>query len=124
MNLLEMLTQRRLAAKILTLLVIGFGVLALFQLPLAEKPRLDMGEGVITTSFPASASDIESNITSKIEKELLSVSGIKEFVSVSEEGRSTIEFVVNSGIANKDSVYQDVRDAIARVSDLPSGVIE
>ncbi|OAN11123.1 export membrane family protein [Photobacterium jeanii] len=123
--LLTLLSQRRLAAKILTLIVIVLGLLALKHLPLAEKPRFDMGEGVIRTVYPgASASDVESNVTSKLEKELLSVSGIKEFHSVSEAGVSEIEFRLNGGLADPDAVYQDVRDAINRVSDLPTGVTD
>ncbi len=123
--LLTLLSQRRLAAKLLTLVLIVLGLFALTQLPLAEKPRFDMGEGLIITEYPgASASDVESNVTSKLEKELLSISGIKEFHSVSEAGLSEIEFRLNTGIADPNVVYQDVRDALARVSDLPLGVTE
>ncbi|QUM78122.1 efflux RND transporter permease subunit [Moritella sp. 24] len=124
-SLLTLLNQRRLAAKILTLALIVLGLFALMKLPLAEKPRFDMGDGSITTVYPgASASDIESNVTSKLEKELLSISGIKEFNSTSEVGVSTIEFALNSGVADPNIVYQDIRDAISRVSDLPSGVTD
>ena len=123
--LLTLLSQRRLAAKILTLVLIVLGLFSLTQLPLAEKPRFDMGDGAITTVYPgASASDIESNVTSKLEKELLSISGIKEFNSTSEVGVSTIEFALNSGISDPNIVYQDIRDAISRVSDLPAGVTD
>jgi len=124
-SILTLLSQRRLAAKVLTLLLIVLGLFALTQLPLAEKPRFDMGDGTITTVYPgASASDIESNVTSKLEKELLSISGIKEFNSTSEAGVSSIDFVLNSGISDPNIVYQDMRDAISRVSDLPAGVTD
>jgi len=123
--LLTLLSQRRLAAKILTLVLIVLGLFALTQLPLAEKPRFDMGDGTITTVYPgASASDIESNVTSKLEKELLSISGIKEFNSTSEVGVSSIDFALNSGVSDPNIVYQDIRDAISRVSDLPAGVTD
>jgi len=124
-SLLTLLSQRRLAAKILTLVLIVLGLFALTQLPLAEKPRFDMGDGSITTVYPgASASDIESNVTSKLEKELLSISGIKEFNSTSEVGISKIDFALNSGVSDPNIVYQDIRDAISRVSDLPTGVTD
>ena len=123
--LLTLLSQRRLAAKILTLVLIVLGLFSLTQLPLAEKPRFDMGDGTITTVYPgASASDVESNVTSKLEKELLSISGIKEFSSTSEAGVSSIDFVLNNGVSDPNIVYQDMRDAIARVSDLPAGVTD
>ncbi len=93
--------------------------------PLAEKPRFDLGKGDIVTVYPgASAKDIESNITSKIEKELLSISGLKEFTSTSETGVSNISVVLDSNVSDPNTVYQDIRDALARVTDLPAGVTE
>ncbi|MGO0308035.1 efflux RND transporter permease subunit [Endozoicomonas acroporae] len=71
-TLLELLSLRKFAAKTLTFLIIATGVFIAIGLPMAEKPRYDMMSGNITTSYPgATALDIESNITSKIEKELL-----------------------------------------------------
>jgi len=124
-GLLEIFSQRRLAAKLLSILIILLGLAALFELPLAEKPRFDMGKGSITTVYPgATASDIESNITSKIEKELLSISGLKEFSSSSETGISRINIKVSSDNADVEGVYQDVRDALSSVSGLPSGITD
>lgn len=123
--LLEYLSQRRLASKILTCALITLGLLAMLKLPLAEKPRFDLGKANITTVYPgATASDVESNVTSKIEKELLSISGIKEFTSNSETGISSIQLALESSVSNPEAVYQDIRDAISRVSDLPAGVTE
>ncbi|WP_028865890.1 efflux RND transporter permease subunit [Psychromonas aquimarina] len=124
-KLLEYLSQRRLASKILTCALIALGLLAMIKLPLAEKPRFDLGKANIVTVYPgATASDVESNITSKIEKELLSISGIKEFTSNSETGISNIELALDSSVTNPELVYQDIRDAVSRVSDLPAGVTE
>ncbi|MCL1047178.1 efflux RND transporter permease subunit [Shewanella electrodiphila] len=124
-TMLSLLLKRKFAAKILTLLIISIGAWTAYKLPLAEKPRFDMGKGNIITTYPgATALDIESNVTSKIEKELLSVSGLKQFTSKSENGLSNISFELHSDVANSELVYQDLRDAIARVVDLPSGITE
>ncbi|PSU57169.1 AcrB/AcrD/AcrF family protein, partial [Photobacterium aphoticum] len=123
--LLNLLFTRKYAAKLLTLLIIGIGAWTAYHLPLAEKPRFDMREGNIVTQYPgATALDVESNVTSKLEKELLSISGIKQFTSTSENGRSDIAFELDSQVSDPNAVYQDVRDAITRVSDLPSGVTD
>ncbi len=123
--LLEFLSLRKLAVKVLTLLIIGMGAFTAYNLPLAEKPRFDMGEGTIRTAYPgATAQDIESNVTSKIEKELLSLSGIKEFISTSETGLSVIEVALESNVSDPNVVYQDIRDALSRVADLPTGVTD
>ncbi len=123
--LLSLLLTRKFAAKILTVLIISIGAWTAYHLPLAEKPRFDMGKGNIITTYPgATASDIESNITSKLEKELLSISGLKVFTSKSESGISNISFELRSDVSKPDVVYQDIRDAISRVSDLPAGITE
>lgn len=124
-TLLELLSSRKFASKILTILIISIGAFTAYNLPLAEKPRFDLGKGNIITTYPgSSAKDIESNITSKVEKELLSISGLKEFTSTSETGVSNISIVLNSNVTDPNAVYQDVRDALSRVSDLPAGVTE
>ena len=123
--LLNFLTQRKFTAKLLTLVIITVGVLVARGLPLAEKPRLDFGSGKITTVYPgATAQDVESNVTSKIEKELLTISGIKEFASTSETGLSVIDFDLHTNVSDTEAVYQDIRDALGRITDLPSGVTE
>ncbi|OLQ72918.1 export membrane family protein [Photobacterium proteolyticum] len=122
---LDLLSQRKFASKVLTFVIISIGVLTAYNLPLAEKPRFDLGKGNIITVYPgATAKDVESNVTSKIEKELLSISGIKEFTSKSETGLSNISVVLESNVSDPNAVYQDIRDAISRVSDLPAGVTE
>lgn len=126
MNLmLSFLFTRKFAAKLLTLMIICIGAWTAYNLPLAEKPRFDMRQGDIVTHYPgATALDVESNVTSKLEKELLSISGIKQFTSTSENGVSNISFELNSDVSVPSVTYQDIRDAITRVSDLPAGVTE
>jgi len=123
--LLDLLSKRRFASKVLTFVIISIGVVTAYNLPLAEKPRFDLGKGNIVTIYPgATAQDVESNVTSKIEKELLSISGIKEFTSKSETGLSNVSIVLDSNVSDPNAVYQDIRDAISRVSDLPTDVTE
>jgi len=124
-NFLRFLINRRLSANILSFCVLGLGIWAVLTLPLAEKPLVELGKGTITTSYPgASAQDIEVNINSKLEKELLSVPGIKTFKSSAEMGRSSIEIELKPNVRDIKGVYQDIRDAINRVSDLPPGVTD
>ena len=122
-NFLYFLLNRRLSANILTFCILVLGVLAVSKLPLAEKPIVELGKANIITSYPgASAEDIESNINSKLEKELLSVTSIKTFTSKAELGTSNISIELKPSVQDVKSAYQDVRDAINKVSDLPLGV--
>jgi len=112
-------------ANVLTTAVLVLGLYAISSLPLAELPRVDLGKADIVTQYPgASAEDVEANVTSRIEKELLTLSDIKKFSSVSEEGQSEISIELKSDINDVAKSYQDIRDAVARVSDLPAGVTQ
>ncbi len=125
MNIFALLLQRRLLANLLTMSILVIGTLSLWFLPMAEKPAVDAGEVAITTNYPgASAEEVESNVTAKLEKELLSVSGVERFTSVSESGYSEIIIIIDSVITDLDAVYQDIRDAVNRVTDLPPQVTE
>lgn len=124
-SFISFITQRRLASNVLTLAVFLLGLYSINNLPLAELPIVDLGKAEIETSYPgASAEDVEANVTSRIEKELLTISDIKKFVSVSEEGQSSISLELKSDVKNVDQAYQDIRDAVARVGDLPAGVTD
>ena len=122
---ISFVTQRRMAANVLTCAVFLLGLYSISSLPLAELPIVNLGKADIETSYPgASAEDVEANVTSRIEKELLTISDIKKFVSVSEEGLSSISLELKSDVKNIDQAYQDIRDAVARVGDLPAAVTE
>lgn len=124
-TLYEFILNRSMVANVLTTAVLVLGLYAIGSLPLAELPRVDLGKADIVTQYPgASAEDVEANVTSRIEKELLTLSDIKKFSSVSEEGQSEISIELKSDIKDVAKSYQDIRDAVARVSDLPSGVTQ
>ncbi len=124
-KLYEFILNRSMVANVLTTAVLVLGLYAISSLPLAELPRVDLGKADIVTQYPgASAEDVEANVTSRIEKELLTLSDIKKFSSVSEEGQSEISIELKSDINDVAKSYQDIRDAVARVSDLPTGVTQ
>lgn len=81
-----------------------------------EFPDVDFPFVVIYTSYPgASPESVESEITKKMEDQINTISGLKQVISQSSEGLSTIiaEFDLNvpSAVA-----AQDVRDKIAPIT--------
>ena len=125
LNFYKFILDRSMVANVLSVAVFSLGLYAINSLPLAELPRVDLGKAEIVTQYPgASAEDIEANVTSRIEKELLTLSDITKITSVSEEGRSEISIELKSDVSNVEKSYQDIRDAVSRVSDLPIGVTD
>lgn len=81
-----------------------------------EFPDVDFPFVVIYTSYPgASPESVESEITKKMENQINTISGLKQVISQSSEGLSTIiaefDLDVPSAVA-----AQDVRDKIAPVT--------
>ena len=87
-------------------------------------PDVEFGELLITTVYPgASPEDVELNVTNKIEDELREVTGIERYQSWSQENVSTVRVVFDPD-EDQDDVEREVREAVARVTDLPSEVKE
>ena len=79
----------------------------------------------IRTVYPgASPEDVELNVTNKIEDALREVTGIDRIISSSFENRSEIEVYLDPDVKEMDEVKQNIRDAVAGVTDLPTEVTE
>ncbi|MBV1910673.1 MAG: efflux RND transporter permease subunit [Kangiellaceae bacterium] len=114
MILSDLSVKRPVFATVLNLLLITFGVVAFFQLPLREYPDIDPPVVSINTSYPgASAAIVESKISEVLEDRISGVEGIKNITSTSRVGQSniTIEFNLDRDI---DDATNDVRDRISR----------
>ncbi|MFD2164753.1 efflux RND transporter permease subunit [Thalassotalea euphylliae] len=114
MILSDLSVKRPVFATVLNLLIVTFGVVAFFLLPLREYPDIDPPVVSINTSYPgASAAIVETKITQVLEDRISGVEGVKNITSNSRVGRSsiTIEFELDRDI---DSATNDVRDRISR----------
>lgn len=86
-------------------------------------PSIDLGTVMISCIYPgATAEAVEKLITSKIEKELISISGLRKITSISAPERSYIVFQVeDSYIKEKNRIVFDIQKAVDKVS-LPDGL--
>lgn len=111
-----------------TLIIVVFTVLAILGINSYTKlnyeliPKLNFPIVSVVTVYPgASANEVESSLTKKLEDALSSLENIKHVSSVSQEGVSmiTIELEANT---NSDKVVQDAQRKINAVqSQLPVG---
>jgi multidrug efflux pump len=116
----DLSVKRPVFATVINLILITFGVVAFFQLPLREYPDIDPPVVSINTYYPgASAAIVETKITQVLEDRISGVEGIKNITSTSRVGQSniTIEFELDRDI---DSGTNDIRDRISRaLNNLP-----
>ena len=83
-SLFRFFAERHMLAYLMTILVFLFGIATLWQINRAQYPKVDLGQMVVTTTYPGAApEDVELNVTNKIEDELKSVSDIKRVFSMS-----------------------------------------
>jgi len=117
--------QRNLLAYLITLIIILLGVSSMLTIKRDSFPDVAFGELLITTAYPgASPEDVELKVTNEIEKEIKEVVGIKRYLSWSMENVSSIHVVIDPDADDEDKVIREIREAVTRVSDLPSEVTE
>lgn len=123
MNFVEFCTRRPAFTIVLSLLITVVGFIGYNELPIRWIPLVHPPEVMVTTAYPgASASLVESRITTPLETALASVNGIDTISSNSGEGSSRITINFKLGY-NLNTATEDVRSALQRVTDsLPEGV--
>jgi len=106
---------------LLTLLIIAFGWYSYKNLPKELFPEIVLPTVLVQTTYPGNPPlDIENLITRPIEKEIESVSGIKEIRSTSAQDASLIFVEFNTDQDIKIAL-QDVKDAVDKAkSELPN----
>jgi multidrug efflux pump subunit AcrB len=101
------------------------GVLSFMRMNVNDSPDIDFPAAQITVSQPGAApSEMDTQVTQKIEAAVRGVTGIDEINSTIREGTSStfVQFAIGTPT---DRAVNDVRDAVANIrSDLPDGILE
>ncbi len=106
---------------LLTLIIALFGLISYLRLPKELFPDVVIPTVLVQTTYPGNSPvDIENLISRPLEKELESVTGIKNLRSTSAQDASMIFVEFNTDIEIKDAV-NDVKDAVDKaISELPN----
>ncbi|HEV7449537.1 MAG TPA: efflux RND transporter permease subunit, partial [Candidatus Paceibacterota bacterium] len=115
--------ERRQLSYVLIVVLLIAGAYAVVRIPKENAPQIDLAIAVVTASLPgASAEDMESLVTNKLEAQISGVANIDTLTSSSGDGVSaiTVQFTAQ---ANTDQSIQDLRDAVSRARpNLPADV--
>lgn len=110
---------------VLFLILTVAGLVAYVKMPVNNMPALVVPMVNVHISQPgATATEMEIQITRKVESALAALQGVKHITSAISEGvsRSSVEFVLGTGF---DRAVNDARDAIASIRDqLPKSILE
>ncbi len=117
--------RRPVLATVLNLLLILIGIISYDRLTVREYPNIDLPVVTVETKYPgASASIMESQVTSTLEDSLAGIEGIDFMTSISRSEVSQITIVFKLD-RDADNAANDVRDRVGRVRGaLPDDVEE
>ncbi len=113
--------DKRQFSYVLVITLIVAGLFSLYKIPKENTPEIDVPYATVITTLPgASAADMETLVTKKLEDQISNISNIDTLTSTSGDGVSSIVVQFNAN-ANSQVAIQDLRDAAAKVvPDLPS----
>jgi multidrug efflux pump subunit AcrB len=101
------------------------GVISFPKLGVLDRPDIEFPAVVVTVTYPGVApTQMESEVTRKVEDAVATIAGIEQMTSTVDEGASTtnIEFRFGTDLS---AALDDVRDAMTRIrSDLPADANE
>lgn len=113
------LEKRQFSYMLLCTLLVA-GVWALLQIPKENFPSITIPNGFVVVTLPgASAADMETLVTNKLEDQISGISNIDKITSSSRDGVSevNVQFVASADITQS---IQDLRDAVSKaVPNLP-----
>ena len=110
---------------LLFVILVALGLFSFSRLPITRFPNVDIPIITINvTQSGAAPSELETQVTKRIEDAVAGVTGVKRVISSISDGLSqtTIEFRLE---VNSDRAINDVKDAVARIrAELPRTIEE
>lgn len=101
------------------------GIMSFIRLDVNNNPDISFPAASVTISQPGAApSELETQVTQRVEAAVRSLNGVDEIQSTVSEGSSNtfVQFELGTPV---DRAVNDVRDAVARIrGDLPEGILE
>src|SRR5437868_1669399 len=124
MNLIVGFVQNPVKVTVGVILVLLFGILAMFRMPMQLTPEVEIPTLTIETAWPgASPQEVEQEIVQEQEEQLKSVEGVRKISSESMDslGRVTLEFPVGTDM--REAMIK-VNTKLAQVPDYPEDAKE
>jgi len=101
------------------------GIVSFITMDINDNPDIDFPVAQVLVTQPGAApTELETQVTQRVEAAVRGINGIDEISSFVSEGRSltTVQFSIGTPV---DRGVNDVRDAIANIrSDLPAGILQ
>ena len=117
--------RKPIPALVLFVVLTALGIVHFRSLPVTQMPNIDVPIVMVSVTQPGSApSELETQVTKKVENAVAGVAGVKHISSSISEGASvtTIEFHLETAV---DRAVNDTRDAVTKIrTELPQSIDE
>jgi CzcA family heavy metal efflux pump len=125
MTISKLAVNNRVTVYIMTLIIVIAGAMAYVGVPKEASPSITIPYVFVSTLyFGVSPQDMENLVTQEIEKEVKSISDVKEITSISQESFSSVIVEFNPDIKIEDAM-QKVRDKVSIAkSKMPADIEE
>ncbi|HUV22662.1 MAG TPA: efflux RND transporter permease subunit [Gammaproteobacteria bacterium] len=125
MNIAQFFIEQRITTLVLTMVMIGAGMVSYQGLSRLEDPEFTIKDALVITAYPgASAAEVEKEISDPLEIAVQKMGQVKRVVSRSERGLSTLTVTMKDqyGKEKLPQVWDELRRKIGDArSDLPPG---
>lgn len=112
MKITEIAIRRPILTFMVALAFILFGIIGVLRMPIDLFPKVELPVAVVATLYPgAGPEEVEQEVTKELEKQISTVSGVKEIASRSMENFSVITVTFDWGI-DLDAATNDIRDKL------------
>ena len=123
MSIAEVAVKRPLLIIVIFTVLILFGVQSYFKLNYNLLPKIEVLTVSVSTVYPgASAAEVETSVTRKLEDAFASVEGLDKITSTSQEGVSQIAIQLKSGTNLDDAERNVQRKTDLVLNDLPEDI--
>ncbi|MFB3080707.1 MAG: efflux RND transporter permease subunit [Nitrosomonadaceae bacterium] len=126
MNIAQFFIERRVTTLVLSIVMLGAGLLAYQGLSRLEDPEFTIKEALVITSYPgATAAEVEEEVTDRLEKGIQKMGQLKFLESKSDRGLSTLTVTIKDKYdkTTLPQVWDELRRKVGDVqSELPPGV--
>lgn len=120
MTLSGLSIRRPVATSMIMISIVFIGLIAMFTMKSELLPNIEIPVVTVSTAWTgATAEDVETQITKKIEGVLPNIEGIDKIESTSKYGSSSIVVKFNYGVSASDKVTEIQREVSKIKNDLP-----
>lgn len=124
MNLIRLCLDRPVGVSVGVLLMVLFGLLALFAIPVQLTPTVDTPIMTVTTRWPgANPQEVEREIVDRQEERLRGVKGLRKMTSDSRDDQATVRLEFYAQV-DQNEALREINDKLRQVSGYPLEVEE